>query len=168
MIVRRETPADHDEIRALVTAAMRPGDAELVDLIRGSEHYVPELALVAEQAGSLVGYALFSHVALEGTAAGPVLALAPLCVRPDHQGRGVGSALVRAGLERADARGAPLVTVLGDPVYYARLGFEPASRHGIEAAIGGLPDGVFRVRPLSGYREGLRGRVVYPPAFDVT
>jgi putative acetyltransferase len=166
VIVRSERPADYDAIRTLVTLAMRSAEAELVDLIRVSEHYVPDLALVAEEADGLAGYALFSYVPLEGAAPGPVLALAPLCVRPDRQRRGVGSALVGAGLARADALGAPLVTVLGDPAYYGRLGFEPAHRFGVEPP-GGVPEDHFRVRPLSGWSDRFQGRVVYPPAFDV-
>lgn len=86
--MRSEDPADYDEIRALVTLAMRPEDAELVDLVRRSEHYVADLALVAEEGPLLVGYALFSYVTLHGTAPGPVLALAPLCVRPATNGGG--------------------------------------------------------------------------------
>lgn len=168
MIVRSEAPADYDEIRALVTLAMRPEDAELVDLVRRSEHYVADLALVAEEGPALVGYALFSYVTLRGTAPGPVLALAPLCARPGHQRRGVGSALIRAGLERADNHGAPLVTVLGDPAYYGRFGFEPAHRHGIEPPGSDVPDWLFSVKRLSGYSDRFRGRIVYPPAFDVT
>jgi putative acetyltransferase len=168
VIVRSEGPADYDEIRALVTLAMRPEDAELVDLVRRSDHYIADLALVAEEGRALIGYALFSFVTLDGIAPGPVLALAPLCVRPDHQRRGVGSGLVRAGLQRADAHGAPLVTVLGDPAYYGRFGFEPARRHGIEPPGSHVPDGLFSVRRLSGYNDRFRGRVVYPPAFDVT
>jgi putative acetyltransferase len=165
-MVRPERPADHDRVRALVTLAMRPAEAELVDLVRGSAHYVPDLALVAEDAGVLLGCALFSHVHLEGTAPGPVLALAPLCVRPDRQRRGVGGELVRAGLVRADAAGEAVVTVLGDPRYYGRFGFEAARRLGLEPPPG-VPVEPFQAKRLSGFSDRFRGRVAYPPAFDV-
>jgi len=167
VILRPETPADHQEIGALVTATMRANDADLVALIRESENYVPDLALVAEVGGVVVGYALFSFVTLEGLVKRSVLALAPLCVRPDQQGQGVGTDLVRAGLDLADAHGAPLVTVLGHPGYYRRFGFEHSRRYEIEPP-SGVPDGVFMVKPLSRYSEEFKGRVVYPPAFDVT
>jgi putative acetyltransferase len=170
--VRPETPADHDEIRALVTLAMGPAEAELVDLVRGSPHYVPGLALVAEDTedaehpGPIVGYGMFSHVDVEGMAPGRILALAPLCVRPDRQHRGVGGALVRAGLERAEAAGEAAVIVLGDPRYYGRFGFEPARRLGLEPPPGTAEE-PFQARRLSGSSERFGGRVVYPPAFAV-
>ena len=168
VIVRPETSADYEQIRALVTVAMRSNEAELVELTRESENYIPDLALVAEQAERIVGYVLFSYVTLQGPAKRPVLALAPLCVRPDLQRRGVGSALVRAGLDRADARGLPLVTVLGHSDYYRRFGFEPARRHGFEPPSNDIPEGVFMVKLLSGYEERFKGQIVYPAAFDVT
>lgn len=168
VIVRPETSADYEQIRALVTVAMRSNDAELVELIRKSENYIPDLALVAEQAGRIVGCVLFSYVTLQGPARRSVLALAPLCVRPDLQRQGVGSALVRAGLDRADAQGAPLVTVLGHPDYYRRFGFEPARRHGIQPPSNDVPEEVFMVKLLSGYDERFKGKIVYPAAFDVT
>jgi putative acetyltransferase len=166
LVVRAEQAADHAAVHALVAHAMRPNEARLVELIRASDHAVPDLALVAEEAGAIVGYALFSHVGLAGPATCSVLALAPLCVRPDRRRAGIGRALVRAGLVRADALGETLVTVLGDPRYYRRFGFEPAPAYGIEPP-SRFPPEAFMVRALSGY-DGARGRVVYPPAFDVT
>lgn len=168
MIIRPETEADHEAIHRLVTVTMRANEAELVELIRGSENYIPDLTLVAEDVEQIVGYALFSYVSLEGMARQPVLALAPLCVRADRQRQGVGSTLVRAGLDRADRQAAPLVTVLGDPAYYRRFGFEPSRRYGIEPPSQDIAEDVFMVKPLSGYRDELEGRVVYPPAFDNT
>jgi putative acetyltransferase len=167
-IIRPERPDDSDEVRALVTLAMGPSEAQLVELIRASEHYVADLALVAEEAGRILGHVLFSNVALEGREVLTVLALAPLCVHPERQRQGIGSALVRAGLERADARGAPLVVVLGHPGYYPRFGFEPARRYGIEHPFPHVEEGAFMVRPLASYRDRYTGRVVYPSAFDVT
>ncbi len=72
----------------------------------------------------------------------------------------MGSTLVRAGLERADTRGAPLVTGLVDPAYYKRFGFEAASRHGIEPPGSDVPYGLFSVRRLSAYSDRFRGRIV--------
>lgn len=115
-----------------------------------------------------MGYALFSWVRLEGMATWPVLALAPFCVRLDRQRQGVSGALVRAGMERADRQAGPLVTVLGDPAYYRRFGFEPSHRYGIEPPSQDIPEGAFMVKRLSRYRRELTGRVVYPPAFDNT
>lgn len=160
-----ERAQHHAAISALVTAAMGPREAALVDRIRTSEHSVPGLALVAARHGTVLGYALFSHVSLVGETTRTVLALAPLCVRPEWQRGGIGTRLVTVGLGYADELGEPLVTVLGDPAYYGRFGFEPASRYGIEPPAG-MPAAAYSVKPLEAYRPGMRGRVVYPPAFD--
>jgi putative acetyltransferase len=163
--VLAEREGHHAEIRALVTAAMGSAEAELVERIRASEQFVRGLALVAARHETVLGYALFSHVGLVGEHRWTVLALAPLCVRPEWQRGGIGTRLVRTGLEYADELGEPLVTVLGDPGYYGRFGFEPASRFGIEPPAR-MPVEAYSLKPLSAYRPELRGRVVYPPAFD--
>jgi putative acetyltransferase len=161
----REREEHHAGIRALVTAAMGPPEAELVERVRTSEQFVPGLALVAVRHETPLGYALFSRVGLVGETGWTVLALAPLCVRREWRRGGIGTRLVTTGLEHADELGEPLVTVLGDPAYYGRFGFEPASRFGIEPPAG-MPVEAYSARPLSAYRPDMRGRVVYPPAFD--
>ncbi|MGH2706900.1 MAG: GNAT family N-acetyltransferase [Actinomycetota bacterium] len=169
MIIRPETSADHEVVGRVVTSAFgHANEARLVELIRDSPHYISELALVAQENGIVVGQALFSYVGLDGDSPMSILGLAPVAVVPSRQGRGIGSALIRAGLDRANARKEPLVVVLGHPGYYPRFGFELASRHGIEPPSRDIPDSAFMVKLLSGYCDRYRGRVVYPPAFDVT
>jgi putative acetyltransferase len=168
MEIRAETPSDYEVVGLIVEQALSPNEARLVELIRQSDNYVPELALVAEEERRVVGYALFSYVSLKGDQLRTVLALAPMAVAPPHQGKGIGSVLVRAGLECAEARSEPLVSVLGHATYYPRFGFEPARPHGIEPPWETLPDEVWMVKLLSGYDPQFQGQVVYPPAFDVT
>lgn len=169
LAIRREGPDDHDTIHLLLKLAFgRANEAELVQRIRSSDYYVPDLALVAEdEAGEIVGHALSSYVELQtGTESLAVLALAPVGVRPDRQHEGAGRALVEATLQGAEARREPLVLVLGDPRFYSRFGFEPARPHGIEPPSPAIPDEVFMVRLLPGYDGRQRGQVAYPPAFD--
>ena len=136
-------------------------------MIRDSPEYEPDLALVTEEHGSLVGFGLLSRVPLLSPHGRWwwVLTLSPLAVRPDRAGRGIGSALVRHALTLADRRGHPLVVLEGDPGYYARFGFEAAELHCIERPSGLIPEGAFQVRRLSAYTEDMRGRIVYPEAF---
>jgi putative acetyltransferase len=94
-----------------------------------------------------------------------LLELGPISVVPEHQGVGVGSALIREALSRADEHGEPLVLVLGHPGYYPRFGFRPASELGISPPHPKIPDEVFMAIPLANYDPTLRGRVVFPPAF---
>lgn len=94
-----------------------------------------------------------------------MLSLAPMAVRPDRQGRGVGSALVEGALRLAEEHGAPLVVVLGHAAFYPRFGFVPAGRHGIVAPWP-VPDEVYLVRPLAADDPAIRGLVRYPACFD--
>ncbi len=164
MIVRPETTADHQAVALLLTDAFGGGtEARLVELLRASDDHVPDLTLVAEVDGEVVGHIMFSRVGVGDQTA---LALAPMAVAPTHQRTGVGTALAGAALERARRRAEAAVIVLGHPGYYPRFGFVPASRFGIEPPWPDIPDDAFLALPLPGYTEACRGVVVYPPAFD--
>ncbi|MBU1226413.1 MAG: N-acetyltransferase [Actinobacteria bacterium] len=166
MRLRTETPADHEAVAAVVTAAFgRTQEALLVDLVRRSEHFDPHLSLVAETGGRIVGHVLFSRVGLQGSGPAEVYALAPLAVHPDHQRIGIGSALVEEGLRRLDAMGEPLVVLEGIPSYYPRFGFVPASQHGMSPPDSGVPDEAFMIRRLAGYDPAIVGTIAYPSAF---
>ena len=165
--LRSERPADGPSIRSLNLAAFpTSAEADLVERIRAGGAFRPEHSLVAQVGTRTVGHLLLSPVTLH-TADGPVpvLALAPMAVLPDHQRRGIGSALVTAALDAAEVREEPLVVVLGHPWYYPRFGFRPASRYGIRAPFP-VRDEVFMVKPLTRYRAALRGRIEYPAAFE--
>lgn len=165
--VRPETPADHAAIRAVNEQAFgRPNEANLVDALRASPAFIPGLSLVAVQEGRVVGHVLFSRIAVEGDGEPvEVLALAPVAVRPEWQRQGIGSRLIRAGLERASALGYCAVVLIGHPTYYPRFGFTSARAFGMECPFP-APDEVFMALPLrSGGLDGVRGTLVYPPAF---
>lgn len=173
MIVRRELTGDAAAIRAVTAAAFaRPGEdvpveAPLVDWLRASPAWIPELSLVAidprgGQHGQVVGHVLCTRGTV-GTA--PVLALGPLSVRPDRQRGGVGTALVHAVLGAADALGEPLVALLGSTAYYPRFGFRLASEFGITPRRPGWEEH-FQVRTLTAYDPALRGEFAYPEPFD--
>ena len=169
MYIRPEGPADTERIAEVVKAAFdgRPDEPRLVEQIRASERYVPELALVATQDDTIVGHAMFSFVTLKGAEELKVLQLAPVAVVPEWQRRGVGGALIREGIEKADARREPLILVQGHAAYYPRFGFQPSREYHIEPPSPDVPDAFFMVLRLSAYEERYRGQVIYPPAFDV-
>jgi len=163
--IRPETPADHDAVADVTAAAFgKQDEARLVEAIRASEEYVPELTLLAEDDGRIVGHVMYSYSALEGSDT-RLLQLSPLSVAPDRQGEGIGAALTRESLRLADERGEPLVLVLGHPTYYPRFGFRPASTLGLLAPNPEWPDEAFMAVPLTAYDAGLRGRVAFAPAF---
>jgi putative acetyltransferase len=167
VLIRPETPDDWRSVGAVAEMTFgRRLEVRMIESIRASDGYVPELSLVAEddETGALVGHVMLSYVELERTGR-RVLELGPLAVRPSRQRQGIGSRLVREALARADALGEPLVVVLGHPEYYPRFGFRPSSELGIERPHREIPPDAFMVVPLSSYDPALRGRVVFPPGF---
>lgn len=169
IIIRPEQPGDQAAIYEINRRAFEGRDAEpqLVDAIRSSQGYVPGLSLVAELDGELVGHILFSLVVLE-TDLGeqPILCLAPMSVLPEHQNRGIGSQLVRHGLEEARQIGFRVVNVLGHSNFYPRFGFRPARPMGILPPFDVEDKHWMAVELVSGGLSSLSGRVRYPPAFD--
>lgn len=175
--IRPEVGGDHAIIGSVVAAAFgRQVEADLVERIRASDVYVPELALVAETATDsgdrVVGHVMVSGAVLKSEHGGEraIKMLSPLAVDPDWQRRGIGGELVRAVAAEADRLGEPFVILEGSPDYYSRFGFQPAASFGV---IIPLPDWappeagqLLALSRFDPHDPGLAGRVVYPPAFD--
>ena len=139
-------------------------EADLVDKLREDGHAL--LSLVAELDGGVVGHILFSRMWIKTPQALiDAVALAPVAVLPEHQRKGIGSLLIRRGLELLCERREKIVIVLGHPSYYPKFGFstEPARR--LESP---FPRDAFMALELEpGALEGIEGPVVYPPAFRI-
>ncbi|MEW8382851.1 MAG: N-acetyltransferase, partial [Candidatus Thiodiazotropha taylori] len=117
-------------------------EAMLVDKLRmACEDY---LSFVAVEEGSVIGHILFTPASMEDSSA-VGMGLAPMAVLPSHQGEGIGSRLVRYGLEYLRDAGCPFVIVLGHPDYYPRFGFELASKYQIHSQWEGVPDDAFMI-----------------------
>ncbi|HEY8786662.1 MAG TPA: N-acetyltransferase [Candidatus Limnocylindria bacterium] len=163
MIIRPEIAADHDAIRKVNDEAFGdPIDAKLVDAIRESDRFLPELSLVAVSEGQTRGHVISSYVDVE-PGARRVLQVGPLAVLPSHQRRGIGTALMEETIRIADARGEPLLLIEGNPTYYERFGFTRADAVGIEPPPEARGPQYFMIRPLAGYDSAFRGRATYPP-----
>ena len=109
---------------------------------------------------------MFSPVSLTGHPGAKIMGLAPMAVAPDHQRKGIGSTLVRAGLERCQQLGFGAVVVLGHSEYYPRFGFSPSSRFGMGCEYD-VPEEVFMVMELQpGYLRGRSGTIKYHAAFS--
>jgi putative acetyltransferase len=133
LTVRPERPDDADPVRTVLTTAFpTDADARLVDALRSAGR--PTDSLVAVDGGRVVGHIAFSPVTVNGIGG---VGLAPVAVLAEYQRRGVGSQLVREGLRRAKESGAAFAVVLGEPWYYSRFGFGPASRWGLSDEYGG-------------------------------
>lgn len=166
LVIRPEAPGDESAIDAVVREAFvqqfaSDSEVGLVRTLRDRHELVPELTLVAELAGRVVGFIAFSEVTVNGERAGG-LGLAPVAVAPEFQGDGIGAALIRAGLSRAAEAGWRFVVLLGHEHYYPRFGFVPAAPLGIRGDYG---DGAsWMVRRL-GDATLTPGHVQYSSAF---
>lgn len=164
IIVRPESMADGDAIRHVNRIAFGQDDeARLVDALR--ERGFVRVALVAEQAGQVVGHILFSDLPIiTGAGTLTALALAPMAVRPELQRQGIGSALVRRGLEACRQQGHRVVVVLGHTHFYPRFGFSPNLAAHLESPFSGS-DSFMALELVPGGLDGVVGRVQYPPPF---
>jgi putative acetyltransferase len=168
-VIRPETPADVDAIYTVNKQAFdgREGEPRLVDAIRKSNDFIPELSLVAVENDHVIGHILFSRIYIQSENEQlPALALAPMAILPEYQKQGIGSALVRHGLEECKRLGYTLIIVLGNPAYYARFGFAPELAKSLECPFGDCGDAWMALELISGALKGVRGKVIYPSAFD--
>jgi putative acetyltransferase len=162
--VRHEVPGDLDAIRSVNRLAFGQEDeVALVDALRDGGYV--RASLVAEVDRRVVGHVLFSDLPII-TAAGtvPALALAPMAVVPEFQNLGVGSELVRRGLDVCRERGHAIVVVLGHPRYYPRFGFSHALAARLTSPFPG-GEAFMAGELVPGALAGVSGRIEYPPPF---
>ncbi len=169
MQIRAETARDEAGVRALHMAAF-PGHPEhvarLVDDLRASTPPQERTSLVAVHDDTVIGHALFTPSLLD---APPrlvsVQVLSPLGVLPDRQRQGIGSTLVRRGLDLLAAGPTPVVFLEGSPDYYGRLGFRPGRELGFRRPSLRIPEAAFQAVVLPAYEPWMTGTLVYSEPF---
>jgi putative acetyltransferase len=140
--------------------------ANLVDDLRETSAGGDGVSLVAEEAGGVVGHAMFTPGLLDAPRRlVPVQVLSPVGVLPARQRDGVGSALIRRGLELMAGRSVPVVFVEGPPQYYSRFGFEPGKEQGFRKPSLRIPDPAFQALVLPAYEPWMTGTLVYSDVF---
>jgi putative acetyltransferase len=166
--VRPETPGDYAAVYEVNRLAFgKDNEARLVDTIRSSPEHIPELSLVAEMDGRVVGHILFSLIHIRAfIRLVPALALAPLAVHPDFQKQGIGSALVRHGLDACRNLGHKIVIVLGHPGFYPRFGFVPAIPRDILPPFDAPVEAFMVCELVPDACKHLHGVVRYPAVFN--
>ena len=163
--IRRETPEDFPEIYSLIrtafeTAKVKDGDEQdFTDRLRASEGYIPELGLVAERDGKLIGQILFTRNFVERPDGSrfETLLVAPLSVLLEYRDRGVGSALMREGFRLARESGYTSAFLCGDPDYYERFGFRSSAGFGIHSKSGIPPQFTLAVELEPDALKGVTG-----------
>lgn len=169
MVIRKEAPKDHSAVYSLVKRAFETAEHadgnehDLVNALRESEAYLPQLSLVAEAGGKLVGHIMFTKAKVENTEA---LALAPLSVLPEYQRQGVGTALILAGHRIARELGYSYSIVLGSETYYPRVGYLPADTFGIQAPFD-VPRENFMACRLIENAPAIHGIIQYAKEFGI-
>jgi putative acetyltransferase len=169
MDLREELRSDIASVRDIHRRAFGdqgPIVADLVDTLRGTITADRGFSLVAEHAGRVVGHIMFTRGLLDAPRRlVEVQVLSPLAVTPEHEKRGIGSALVRAGLKIAAERAVPVVFVEGDPGYYRRFGFTPGGDQGFRKPSLRIPDAAFQAIRLAGHESWMIGTLVYSEPF---
>jgi len=163
--IRQEQPQDLNAIRTVNRRAFGQRlEADLVDKLRQKYHDL--LSLVAVMQNEVVGHILFTPVTIESAnTAVRGMALAPMAVMPEYQRMGIGSELVRAGIEQLKKRECLFIIVLGHAEYYPRFNFEPASRYGIRSEWE-VPDDTFMILVLNEFEmQSTSGVARYLPEF---
>jgi putative acetyltransferase len=166
-IIREERSDDREAVRAVNEKAFgQPAEADIVDRLRKSCSDL--LSLVALEGDEIVGHILFSPAKIIGSAkTAEGMGLAPVAVLPARQRRGIGTLLIRRGIEMLRSRSCLFIVVLGHPDYYPRFGFERASAHSIASQWDGVPDEAFMVLILDRtVLKGMSGVARYRDEFD--
>jgi putative acetyltransferase len=156
MGIRNERPDDIKGIWKINSEAFESElEAKLVNTLRNSD--TPYVSLVYEENNELMGHILFTRVELAGDTSGlRIMGLGPMAVAPKFQTKGIGSSLVKVGIQHLKSEGYDAIVVLGHPNYYPRFGFEDASKYGIESQWEEVPGEAFMVLELK--NKGLKGK----------
>ena len=175
MIVREQQADDCEAIRHIYAEAFRrprfrppqnpgsvPPEVALFDALREAGDAISELSFTALKDVGAVGHVTASRATVVTDS---VVAVGPIGVLPEYQGRGIGSALMDAHLTAADAAGVPMIVLLGAPQYYSRFGFRPAKDLGVISPDPSWGE-AFQARALTAYTPAVAGRFEYAPAFS--
>jgi hypothetical protein len=174
VVLRTERPEDRPEILELTARAFSvspvtgqpvqgtPLEVGLLRELFECDEYIPELSIVAEIGGDIVGHVISTRGWIGDL---ELVGLGPIGVLPQFQRRGVGSALMRESAARATAAGEPAIALLGSPLYYPRFGYVPATSLGVEPPEAAWGDD-FQLLPLPAWPDAVRGTFRYAAPFE--
>jgi len=176
--IRPETQKDYKDIISLVLRSFSEGTPysdgtdiiALIEEIRVSKYYIPELSFVAELDGKIVGHFLFSRFPLSKTKDGEhidngdIAMLAPVSVHADYFHQHIGITMLNLGIEKVKEYGFKGITVEGDYHFYNKVGFKTSSEYGIYPTSGfpmQEPRCMMCQETSEGSLNGIGGYVIY-------
>lgn len=172
LTIRQETPSDYDSVLQLIIQAfadMEFSDNEeqyLVERLRKSDNFIPELSLVAISDDKIVGHILLTPIKIKnGIKSFSSLILAPVSVLPDFQGKGIGSQLIEAAHNKAKELGYRSVVLIGPPFFYHRFGYRKASDFKITFPFETPDNCCYAVELVPDGLSNVSGMVEFPPEF---
>jgi len=164
--IRHEKPEDSEAIYSVIEKTFkRDAEAKLAGKLR--QACADHLSLVAEDNGAIVGHIMFTPAIIRNGKETRGMGLAPMSVLPSRQRKGIGSMLVRTGLDILRQQGCPFVIVLGHPDYYPRFGFQPAVRFNVKSQWEDVPDEAFMILVLDeNVMENVSGIAMFREEFN--
>jgi predicted N-acetyltransferase YhbS len=170
--LRQEKPKDYEAVFDLIDKAFQSeefsdqSEKYLVEKLRKSDAFIPELSIVATVGNAVVGHILLTKVKIKNASAEfPSLALAPVSVLPKFQNRGIGHKLIERAHQKARKLGFTSVIVLGHENYYPRFGYLQANKFNIELPFNAPKENCMAIELVQDGLKGISGKVEYPKEF---
>lgn len=170
--LRQENKNDFQSVFQLIEKAFEKEEYSdhkeqfLVERLRKSDAFIPELSIVAELDGKIVGHILFTKLKIKNDLNSfESLALAPVSVLPEFQEKGIGSKLILYGHEIAKDLGYKSVILLGHQDYYPRFGYEVCEKYNIKMPFDVPAENCMVIALTEDGLKDVNGEVVYPSVF---
>ena len=171
--IRQEKPEDFNAVHKLIENAFQPLEFSdhkehfLVERLRKSKVFIPELSLVAELENKILGHILLTKLKIKNDQDEfDSLALAPVSVLPEYQGKGIGGLLIREAHKKARELGYRSIVLLGHEKYYPKFGYKRADTFGIELPFDVPKEHCMAIELIENGLGGVKGIVEYPKEFN--
>ncbi len=173
LTIRKEESKDFETVFNLIEKAFESEQMSdhkeqfLVQKLRKSNAFIPELSMIAESKNKIVGHILLTKLKIKNEQKQfDSLALAPVSVLPEYQGKGIGGKLILESHKKAKELGYKSIVLLGHDKYYPRFGYEQADKYGIELPFEVPKENCMVIELVENGLKGVSGMVEYPKEFN--